>query len=124
MGGFEDSDEEERMDILQEKLDLPLLLNKIDSLSEALNGRDKTDRNLTEASPCKTEPDIVKCPSYRKLETPRQVSDDDDEFLRQEILYSSLDKKSDKNNESFVDVSNFAREEEAARRRLLDEKDK
>lgn len=35
-----------------------------------------------------------------------------------------MDKKSDKVNESDLDVSRFAREEENARRRLLDEKDK
>lgn len=34
MGGFEDSDEEEREKILEDKLDLPLILNRLDSLYE------------------------------------------------------------------------------------------
>lgn len=66
----------------------------------------------------------MKKPSLKIVEQRKETSEDEEEFLRQEILYSSMDKKSDKVNESDLDVSRFAREEENARRRLLEEKDK
>ena len=61
MGGFEDSSDEERQNMLEERLDLPSLLEKIDSIHDKVMNPSvdavaeaPTDRN--EPVPVKEEP--------------------------------------------------------------------
>jgi len=71
MGNFEDSSDEERQNILEERLDLPSLLEKIDFMHEKIINASvevaeaPTERN--EPVPIKEEPEIVKRLSLRKV---------------------------------------------------------